>query len=246
MAMRKRAWDPYGGRDPREVPTYAPFEVARYLQIPTRTIENWAFGYGFKRAPVRHVDPVIVAASSQPRLLSFVNVLELHVLNALRRQHEVRLPEIRRAVQWMAGRFDTRYPLADLDIATNGVTVFVECYGKLIDASNEGQFAMHQLLDLHLSRIERNPDGVAIRLFPFTRSRVDETPKVDAPRLVALDPRVAFGRPVLVGSRVPTIEIAERYKAGDSPEALAEDYGRSPEEIHEAIRCELTLTISAA
>jgi uncharacterized protein (DUF433 family) len=33
--------------------------------------------------------------------------------------------------------------------------------------------------------------------------------------------------------------IAERYKAGESIDALADDYGRSRLEIEEAIRCEL-------
>lgn len=240
MAL-KRAWDPYGGRDPRGIPTYSPFEIARYLQIPERTVENWAFGYGAtQRKP--GAEPVICAASAEPRMLSFVNALELHVLNALRRQHNVELPEIRRAVHWLARDFDTAHPLADLDVMAAGGSVLVERYGQLINASREGQLAMHRMLDLHLSRIERDPAGLAIRLFPFVRSsgRAEEPPR-DEPRVVALDPRVAFGRPVLVGSRIPTLEIAERYKAGDSIEALADDYERSSAEIQEAIRCELRL-----
>ena len=230
----KRFWDPYKGRDPREIPTYAPFEVARYLQIPERTIHNWAFGYGVSGNAARRAKPVICAASGEPRLLSFVNVLEVHVLNALRRQHKVDLPAIRNAVEWSAKEFRTEHPLADLDIQTNGVTVFVERYGKLIDASKQGQYTMHRLLDLHLARIDRDPRGLAVRLFPFVRAHANAEPSPDEPRVVALDPRVQFGRPVLVNSRIPTLEIAEKYKAGDSIEALAEDYERSSEEIQEA------------
>lgn len=33
--------------------------------------------------------------------------------------------------------------------------------------------------------------------------------------------------------------IADRLKAGESVEELASDYGRSPQEIIDAIRCEL-------
>ena len=50
---------------------------------------------------------------------------------------------------------------------------------------------------------------------------------------------VAFGRPVLAGSRIPTVEVAERFKAGKPFEALAADYGRPVADIEEAIRCEL-------
>jgi uncharacterized protein (DUF433 family) len=58
--------------------------------------------------------------------------------------------------------------------------------------------------------------------------------------MVAMDPAVAFGRPVIAGSRVPTVEIYERFNAGESPDELAEDFGRTVSEIHEAIRCENT------
>ena len=59
---------------------------------------------------------------------------------------------------------------------------------------------------------------------------------------MVIDPRVSSGRPVLVGSGIPTAVIAERYKAGESIDQLADDYGRERldiEDIEEAIRCEL-------
>jgi uncharacterized protein (DUF433 family) len=54
-----------------------------------------------------------------------------------------------------------------------------------------------------------------------------------------IDPRIAFGRPVLVGTGIPTAVVAERYKAGESVDDLAGDYGRDRLEIEEALRCEL-------
>ena len=48
-----------------------------------------------------------------------------------------------------------------------------------------------------------------------------------------------FGRPVLKLSAVPTAVIADRYKAGESIAALADDYGEEPLNIEEAVRCEL-------
>jgi uncharacterized protein (DUF433 family) len=43
----------------------------------------------------------------------------------------------------------------------------------------------------------------------------------------------------LAGTGIATTVIAQRYKAGESIEELAEDYGRSTSEIQEAIRSEL-------
>ncbi len=46
---------------------------------------------------------------------------------------------------------------------------------------------------------------------------------------------------MLAGTGIATSTVAERYKAGESIAALVDDYGRPPEEIEEAVRCELRL-----
>jgi len=119
---------------------------------------------------------------------------------------------------------------------TPGVEVLGK-YGQLINISHDGQLAMRNVLHRYLSRIERNAAGVPVKLYLFTRSR-----QADEPQVVAIDPYVSFGRLVLVGTGIPTAVIAERYKAGESIQALAKDYERPPHDIEEAIRCELNLT----
>jgi uncharacterized protein (DUF433 family) len=74
-----------------------------------------------------------------------------------------------------------------------------------------------------------------IKLYPFTRRAVT----AHEPKPVEIDPRIAFGRPVLAGRAVPTAVLADRFKAGDSLADLAEDYDTSTQTIEEAIRCEL-------
>jgi uncharacterized protein (DUF433 family) len=174
-------------------------------------------------------------------MLSFVNLVELHVLDSIRRQHQVELPSVRKAVVFLRGAFKTEHPLADVQMETNGKDLFVERLGTLVNASREGQLAMREVLEKFLRRIDRDPSGLAIRLFPFTRSTrlPDEAVSIEAPRIVAIEPTIAFGRPVIVGSRIPTVEVAERFKAGDSFEFLAKEFGRELGEIQEAIRCEL-------
>jgi uncharacterized protein (DUF433 family) len=79
--------------------------------------------------------------------------------------------------------------------------------------------------------------GVPVKLYPFVRK--EDTGKADAPAPIEIDPRVAFGRPVLIGRAVPTAILADRFKAGDSIEELAGDFEVTPVAIQEAIRCEL-------
>lgn len=182
----------------------------------------------------------MVAPDSTGPWLSFVNLVEIHVLDALRRGHKISLPKVRRALDYLNHRFPSRHPLAHHLLRTDGLDVFVERYGSLINVTKEGQMAIREMLEAHLGRIEWGPRGIAIRLFPFTRKR-----RASEPRAVVIDPRIQFGRPVLVGTGVPTAIIAERYKAGESVIDLARDYGRKPNEIEEAIRCELHLAEAA-
>ena len=153
------------------------------------------------------------------------------------------MPNIRRAVEYLKQELGSSRPLINEEMVTDGSDIFVSKLGSLINASKHGQLAMKTLLQAYLKRVDRDAHGVAIRLFPFTRpqvSTVDPTIVISQPRLVAIDPTVAFGRPVISGSRVPTVEIFERFIAGESPDEIASDFGRTVDEIHEAIRCENT------
>jgi uncharacterized protein (DUF433 family) len=236
---KRRERDPYGGRSPREIPAYSTSEASHYLRVPVNTIRNWAVGYSYpsRAGKLARAKPLIDVADARQHLFSFINLLELHVISALRRDHNVQMQNIRRAIEYLQAKLKSLHPLIDEEMETDGTDIFVSKYGSLINASRDGQLAMKALLQAHLKRIERNEHGVAIRLFPFTRAH-DAGTTLDAPRLIAIDPAVAFGRPVIVGSRVPTSEIAERFQAGESPGELAEDFGRTEEEVWEAIRCE--------
>jgi uncharacterized protein (DUF433 family) len=137
------------------------------------------------------------------------------------------------------------HPLADQDLLTESGEVFVEHVGRLVSASNQGQIAIREILQAHLRRVERDPMGRAARLYPFTRKREDPQALQQEPRFVMIDPEIQFGRPVLAGTGIPTLVIADRYKAGESIADLAGDYNRPKEEIEEAIRCELPLPTAA-
>lgn len=182
--------------------------------------------------------PVIELPDPQIGLLSFVNVAEAHVLNAFRSDHGIRMPHIRTALDYVKGEFGWEHPLIEAGFETDGARLFVQKLGHIVDASSRGQIVM-DTVKAHFRRLERVDDVVA-RLYPFTRSTIENSPK-----FVFMDPRYSFGRPCLAESHVPTAVIAERYKAGESIKELAEDYGCTPLEIEEGVRCELGVALAA-
>jgi uncharacterized protein (DUF433 family) len=54
-----------------------------------------------------------------------------------------------------------------------------------------------------------------------------------------MNPKIAFGRPVIAGTNIPTAIISSRITAGETIDELAEDYDLRPGEIFEAVRWEL-------
>lgn len=227
--------------DAKDRPIYSVTDAARYLWVPAATLRAWAFGREFPaHGRTCFSEPVISSADPERHLLSFVNLLELHVLAAIRRGHNIDMRRVRTAVEYLAEHFGHARPLIDATMETDGTDLFVDHLGELVNVSRAGQGALRELLRVHLQRIERDPAGTAVRLFPFTRRLPTSVTDASAdPRVIVIDARVAFGRPVLARTRIPTREIAERYKAGDSIEDLAHDYGRPASDIEEAVRCEL-------
>ena len=67
-----------------ELPLYGLSEAALYLRVPIKTLEYWAFG----RKPI---SPLIRAASKSPRALSFMNLLECHMLASMKSLYNLRL-----------------------------------------------------------------------------------------------------------------------------------------------------------
>ena len=211
----------------RVAPAYNFHEAAKYLRLPVPTLRSWSIGHGKTESVFKMDDP-------QRQYLSFMNLVEAHILAGIRRRHGVGLPQVRRALDFGQRKCGVTRPLIDQSFQTDGRFLFIEQLERLINASRGGQLAIPDLLP-RLDRIERDPKGLPLKLFPFIRA-TDAVHASTDPKIVVMNPRISFGRPSAGG--VATLTIWNRFRAGDSPSHLALDYGLTPEAIEEAIRCE--------
>lgn len=228
--MARSVTNLYGGHDPRELANYGLAEVARYLRVPVSTLRAWTLGMGgsFK--------PILVLPQRKPPLLSFFNVVEVHVLNAIRQR--VPLAKIRPALGYVEKDLGVPRPLVNQVFQTDGLDLFVEHCGELLNVSRQGQVAMREMLGEYLERIDFGQDGLAARLYPFTREHpVGETAESD-PKAVVFDPTISFGRLVIAGTGIATSTIADRFLAGDAIDELVRDFQLDRRAVEEAIRCE--------
>jgi len=216
----------------REMPLYTAAEAARYLRLPASTVRAWSFGQGYRvKEGQRQFKAVISIADAKARRMSFLNLVELLVLAAIRKDHHVELKQVRRAIEFLRKKFPSAHPLADHQFQTNGIDLFVEKYGDLLNISQDGQIAMKEVIQQYLKLVERDASGVPFKLHLPRRA--------DAPEplaAVVIDPERGYGRPVLDGRGIRTEVVIERFEAGESIASLADDYGLSVPVIEDILR----------
>lgn len=225
--------------DPRLLPAYSIGEAAHYLRMPQPTLRSWIAGRVYPVAGQKKRSRALIDLDDPGhQFLSFINLVEAHVLAAICRRNRIKLPKVRKALDYVRQEFKIQRPLIDQAFQTDGLDLFVERYGELINASRQGQCAMKEIIGVYLKRIERDEKGLPIKLYPFTRdTEATGSPSSD-PRFVVMNPRISFGRPAISGTGIPVSSIYERYKAGDSVADLAQDFRLETGAIEEAIRCE--------
>ena len=234
------------GADPREIPIYGLADTARYLKLHINTLRSWVYGRNyFAKNETKTSLPVIQLPDKNKPLLSFMNLVEVHVLSAITRVHNVQFKKVRLALEYLEEKSLSEHPLADNQFWTDEFDLFIEKSGDLICASRDGQMVMQAVIEQYLLRVDRDVDLSAFRIYPFSKeilfSSLKEKPKMvleQTPKNISIDPLVAFGRPTISGTGIATNVIAGRFKAGEKVENLAKDYEITETQIQEAVEYE--------
>lgn len=222
-----RALHTHAGTAIEDLPAYRVRDAARIARMSPSTLRLWAVGEDGRGS-------LFVPASTAPLLLSFSNLIEAFVLSSMRRVHRVSMQRVRKAVRYVGRELGYERPLVHARFRTDGVSLFVQHAGRLLDVSAKGQALLREVLDTSLSRIDWERD-LAVRLYPSVR----DGELAGQPKTIVVDPRLGFGQPVIAGTGIGTRIVAERYRAGEPSRQLAEDYGVEVDRIEDAIRCEM-------
>ncbi len=201
------------------------------MRIAPATLRSWVVGRDYpKSGGVARFKPLLRLPNINRTDLSFANLVEAHVLRALRADHAVSIKDVRSALDFAEKAFGIQRLLLSPALRTEAGNVFLERYGELVNLSKSGQLAMKKILEAHLRRVEWGPTDTPSRLYPFIRGDY-----IDAPKPIAIDPLIAFGRPIILRKGVSTSAIADRIDAGETVDELARDYDLEPREVEEAV-----------
>ena len=231
------------GADPREIPLYGFADTARYMKLHVNTLSSWVYGRKYRNGAKS--SPIIQLPDRNKPLLSFMNLVEVHVLSAITRIHKVKFKKVRYALNFLENRFPEVHPLANTQFWTDEFDLFIEKSGDLVCASRDGQLVMQEVIEQYLLRVDRDVDLTAFRIYPFSKellfSSLKDKPKTvleNTPKNISIDPLVAFGRPTISGTGIATNVIVGRFGAGEKKENLAKDFDLTEAQINDALEYE--------
>lgn len=207
---------------------YARADAARLLRMSPSRLRRWVGGYTYwlrhealprtrrRQPPVIRTDlPVIGNVVA----LSFLELMELRVVKAVV-DAGVTLQHVRQAARLAAEHFDTAHPFASRRVFTDGRAIF-SAVSEDADAPDVVKWHRDEIeqviaggvFDRFLAEIEFDEaTALAGRWWPLGRTRP-----------IVLDPRIAFGAPIVSGTAVRTAIVA-RLARRTSPEEAAVAY----------------------
>ncbi len=202
-------------------------ETAGYLGLPKSTIHDWARAAGASR-PLITCFPRRGTQATVP----FIGFAEAYVLSAFRRAG-VPLQRIRPAVEVLSSTIGIEHALASKRLYTDGAEVLFD-YATERDEHEllelvvvrTGQHQFSEIVRDYLQRVTYGADGWAsrVRLPSYQRAEV------------VVDPKIAFGLPLVVHGGARVEDLVDRFNAGDSLADIADDFGVPGEEVEDVIR----------
>ena len=154
-------------------PAYRAAEAAHMLALPPGTVKAWSFGQDYVHGDgtPKRFKALISAADHDSRLLSFNNLCELHMLAAIRRHYRVSMPAVRDSVAFVRKQLKMERPLLASEFQTNGLHLFIEHAGVMLNVSREGQTSLSQAWAASTQAIVITPSTGKRR--PKTKSMVE-------------------------------------------------------------------------
>jgi uncharacterized protein (DUF433 family) len=218
--------------DPSEVALYSVAEAAFIIGVSSRTLHQWIYGRDYKaQGEIRTSPPLIKPADTREGLLSFSNLAEAHVLDAIRK-HNFPMTAIREAIDAIKQQYpsEREHPLITAEFYRHGKRLFIKKLNETISVSRptQGQRVLGgDMLDVYLERIRRDDRDLPVRLFPM-RANPDSR--------IMVDLFIASGQPVISNTGILADFIHERHVTGESIEEIAQDYGIDSRAVADAIR----------
>ncbi|HUZ52829.1 MAG TPA: DUF433 domain-containing protein [Streptosporangiaceae bacterium] len=208
------------------VPLFTIDEAAHHLGLPRTTLKDWTRRQAGP-APLVHriVNPSAPRAASLP----FVAVIEAHMLRGFR-ELGLSAQGLRDSVAHLRTNLDDEYALATRRLASDGVDLLVDMsqHGEPAEWARaiDSQGAIREVIEDYLKFVRWGKDRYPERLTLKAYQGAD----------VIIDPRFAFGQPVLERQKVRVEDILDAFWAGEGYVRIAKEFGVRADEVEAVVR----------
>ena len=215
------------GEDTRfGVPLFTIDEGARHLGMPASTLRDWTRMVAGSAPLVHRVEPSTPRAASLP----FIGVVEAHMLRGFK-ELGLNARELRASVARLREITDDEYALATRRVASDGVNLLVDMAASAEipqwERARDGQGAIGEVIERYLKFVTwRQSDRYPLRLTLQAYEGAD----------VIIDPRFAFGQPILEHEKVRVEDILDAFWAGESYLTISGEFGVSSSAVEAVIR----------
>lgn len=205
---------------------YSVQEASRLINVPSRDIRRWLFGYHYRKTPDEAASRVDVAPLWEHELareefdedvIGFRDLVELRFIHEFT-QRKVPLQVIRRCLATASEMFGVSHPMSLPRFKTDGRTIYAEALheeqqeNSMVDLGNR-QSVFKDIIkpSLYESLEYDKSQQHASRWYPAGR----KSP-------IVLDPARQFGAPIIDATGIPTNTLYQSYLAeGADTRALA-------------------------
>jgi uncharacterized protein (DUF433 family) len=208
-------------------PLFTIEEAAHHLGLPRTTLNDWTRR---QAGPAPLVHRIITPGTSRAASLPFVAVIEAHMLRGFR-ELGLSAQGLRNAVAALRRDFRDEYALATRRLATDGVNLLVD-WSRSGQPSQwagalDSQLVIGEVIQDYLKFVSwSGSDPYPKRLKLKTYQGAD----------VIIDPRFAFGQPVLARQKIRVEDILDSFWAGEGYLTIAREYGVEAGEVEAVIR----------
>jgi uncharacterized protein (DUF433 family) len=216
-------------------------EAARYLDVPTSTLNAWAHGYRNHPPGRREVVGAPILTTLPRRtvrlpIIPFIGLAEGAVLSAIRRSG-VPMQRIRPALEQLDTEFGLSHALASRRLYTDGAEVLfdyanaaddpglVRAAGELVVVRN-GQRVFNEVVAAYLRRLVFDDQGY-VRLIRLPAYEVAE---------IVVDPARGFGQPIFARGGARLEDALGLFRAGEPLDVVADEYGVPRDHLEDAVR----------
>lgn len=218
--------------DKRDVAAYTLSAAARHVGMPSATLRQWVVGRSYSRRRRTAPTKRLIQAPAGSGLISFNNLVEAHVLRGLRPRETGGMAAVGNAIAHAETVLGVERLLLRDELRTSGQDALFAHLDESLALSRSAHMAMRRTLAAALDRIDRDEDGLPVRLHPLVPGRSP------ARKTIVIDPAISYGRPAVTGSGITTDTLVHRVDLDEDLEAIADDYRLDVAQVMDAVMYE--------